>query len=80
MPTILRLEGLVFRILLRDHDPPHVHVYDADGMAKIGLGDEDEGPSLMKNEGMSPKMLRKAVRIVEDRQDWFLRAWRKHHA
>ena len=38
MPEILRLFGLIFSIYTRDHQPPHVHVRNADGEAKFIVG------------------------------------------
>jgi hypothetical protein len=37
MPTVLRRDGFEFVIYLDDHNPPHVHVFKADGEGKIEL-------------------------------------------
>lgn len=79
MPTILISHGLTFKILTRDHDPAHVHVYKAGQTAKIGIGDEERGPYLMMNLGMRAKDLRIALETVEQNQEMFLIAWRKCH-
>jgi hypothetical protein len=79
MPTILTCQGTTFKILTRDHDPAHVHVYRAGDAAKIGLGDEENGPYLMLNVGMKAKDLRQALEIVEQNQAMLLAAWRKYH-
>lgn len=78
MPTVHRFKGLTFKVLTRDHDPPHVHVYTVDGTAKIGLGSEVQGPYLMANVGMRAGDVRLAVQMVEQHQGRFLEAWRKY--
>jgi hypothetical protein len=70
---------MIFKVLTRDHDPAHVHVYKAGETAKIGLGDEENGPYLMVNVGMKAKDLRVAMEVVGRNQAMFLAAWRKTH-
>lgn len=79
MPTVLLSMGFAFKVLTRDHDPAHVHVYRNDTTAKIGLGSEEVAPYLILNLGMSTKDLRKALEIIEQNQTMFLIAWRKYH-
>ncbi|MGG6266137.1 DUF4160 domain-containing protein [Leptolyngbya sp. AN03gr2] len=47
MPTLLRQDGFEIRMYFDDHDPPHVHVFKAEGQAKIALGNSEVVPSLI---------------------------------
>ncbi len=75
MPTILRHGGFEVRIQTADHEPPHVHVYNAGGMVKIEL----EPIRTKSRSGMSAQMAAQAERIVAQHQGMLLEAWRKIH-
>lgn len=75
MPTILRIDGFDVRINTADHEPAHVHVYKAEGMAKIYL----EPVFIKSRAGMSAKVVSQAERIVTEHQAMLLEAWRKIH-
>jgi hypothetical protein len=75
MPTILRVDGFDVRINTADHEPAHVHVYKAGGMAKIYLE-----PVFVKSRmGMSARMAAQAELIVADHRGMLLKAWREIH-
>lgn len=78
MPTVYRCKSLTFKVLTRDHDPPHLHVYTAEGTAKISLGSEICGPYLRANVGMRASDVRLALQVIEEQQAWFLELWRKY--
>jgi hypothetical protein len=78
MVTIHREAGLQFRIFTDDHEPAHVHVA-AQGLAKINLVGTDGAPELVHSGGLKAGDLRKAMRIVGERQDEFLEKWREFH-
>jgi hypothetical protein len=40
MPTVLRLQGCIWRIYTHDHPPPHAHVKVGDGIIVINLDTE----------------------------------------
>jgi hypothetical protein len=63
----------------REHGPPHVHVFNADGEAKVSIGDVDEAPALLLVVGMRRRDAVRALRIVEERQETFLARWRDYH-
>lgn len=81
MVTIHREFG--FRVVVypgdREHRPPHVHVFNAEGEAKIALGDAETAPSVMLVAGMRKPDVREALRIVEEHQEAFLARWRHYH-
>jgi hypothetical protein len=72
-----------FRVVIypgrREHGPPHVHVFNADGEAKVSIGDVDEAPALLLVVGMRRRDAVRALRIVEERQETFLARWRDYH-
>ncbi|HEX7239584.1 MAG TPA: DUF4160 domain-containing protein [Longimicrobiaceae bacterium] len=81
MVTILRSGP--FHVVIypgdREHMPPHVHVFNADGEVKVSIGGEDTAPSVMLVFGMRKPDVRTALRIVEEKQEACLRAWRRYH-
>jgi hypothetical protein len=79
MPTIHREGGFRFMIFTDDHEPAHVHVWKAGTMAKIHLGDADHRPEPVDPGIMRTVDVRRAVRIVEARQEQFLAEWREIH-
>ncbi len=74
MPTILIINGLKFRIYVRDHEPVHVHVVSSDGEAKFKVSDE---VSLMENRGLKPKDLKFAESIIEENKELIITEWIK---
>lgn len=78
MVTVHREAGLRLVIFTDDHEPAHVHVI-GDGNAKIDLTGPDGKPELVTNDGFKVGDLRKAMRIVGERQAWLLEKWNEHH-
>ena len=62
MPTILVIFGLRFYFFANEHLPIHVHLENADGLAKIALEPEIK---LVENNGIKPKDIKRAMSIVE---------------
>jgi hypothetical protein len=75
MVVVLRESGMRVVIYLDDHEPPHVHVYYADGAAKIELGDDEEHMRIVDAESMKAGDLRKAKRIVARHRDELMAKW-----
>lgn len=71
-PTLLRQDGFRFYFYSREEARAHVHVAHADGEAKFWLSPQ---VGLELNEGLKPKQLAKAQRLVEENHDVFLKAW-----
>lgn len=78
MVTEHREGGLRFIVFTDDHPPPHVHVV-GDGRAKIVLAGADGAPELVYNDGLKAGDLRKAMRIVAERQAAMLERWNDYH-
>lgn len=78
MVTIYRANGLRVVIFLDDHEPAHVHVF-GDGQAKINLVGADGEAELIWAEGMKSSDVRRAMRMVADRREEFLKRWREVH-
>lgn len=77
MPTILEKDGFRIIIRTRDHNPPHVHVYKADGQIAIALGSETEPVEIVANWMKNRLDAKKAVAIVEENQMHLLAKWRE---
>lgn len=78
MVTVLRAEGLRVVIFLNDHHPAHVHVF-GDGEAKINLLGSDGACALVWADGMRSGEVRRAMRIVTERQAALLTRWEAIH-
>lgn len=78
MVTLHREGGLRFVIFTDDHEPAHVHVVGS-GSAKINLAGRDGLPELVRNGGLKAGDLRKAMRIIGERQAAMLERWKAIH-
>jgi hypothetical protein len=79
MPTILHADGFEVMIYLRDHRPPHVHVFDADGQAIVNLGGPGEPPSFREVRRMKTQNVVRAMALVREHAAGFLAEWRRIH-
>jgi len=79
MPTILLINGFRFIIWPDDHEPPHVHVFKADGEAKVGIGDSTQAPVLVSIYGFNKREATFIWRAVAAHQEELLQAWEKIH-
>ncbi len=75
MPTILLAFGLRFYFYSEEHLPIHVHVENSDGRAKFAL---EPDVTLIKNEGMKSKDLKKAKVLCETFKEDFVAKWHEH--
>jgi len=78
MVTVHREAGLRFIIFSDDHPPPHVHVV-GDGKAKFVIAGTNGDPELAYNDGLKAGDLRKAMRIVAERQATLIERWKDYH-
>ncbi|MEY8685215.1 DUF4160 domain-containing protein [Bacteroides sp. AN502(2024)] len=76
MPTILVIFGLRFYFFANEHLPIHVHLENADGLAKIALEPEIK---LVENNGIKPKDIKRAMSIVEQYREEFIEKWKEFH-
>ena len=76
MPTILVIFGLRFYFFANEHLPIHVHLENADGLAKISLEPEIK---LVENNGIKPKGIKRAMSIVEQYREEFIEKWIEFH-
>ncbi len=75
MPTIINQAGFSVRIRTNDHEPMHVHVFKADGEAKINI----ENAEVVKIWNMSAKDVKKAEEIVSENSEMLAEKWREIH-
>jgi hypothetical protein len=74
-PAVFRWEGYRFFFFSREERRPHVHVYCPDGEAKFWL---EPAVELARNHGLSSVQLTALKKVVEERRDDILDAWRRH--
>ncbi|MBI5957890.1 MAG: DUF4160 domain-containing protein [Chloroflexi bacterium] len=70
-PTVLRKGKLKIMVFSRDHNPPHVHVYDAEKQVTIKL----KPVQVMENSGFNSRKLGQVLEIIEEHQALLLAAW-----
>lgn len=75
MPTIFFYLGFRFFFYSNEHKPPHVHVRCASGKCKFSL----EDGSLLEDSTMKPKDLKKAIEILKEKREEFLKEWLNFH-
>ncbi len=78
MVTVFRAHGLSVVIFVNDHEPAHVHVY-GDGEVKINLAGPGGTPLLVWVDNMTRSEVRRALRIVIERQTALLAKWEEIH-
>ena len=71
MPTVLRLNGYDVMIYTHDHLPRHVHVFHGDSEVIMNIDDL----TVVKNFGMSGRVLREAQRLVAANQLFLHSEW-----
>jgi hypothetical protein len=74
MPTLLIIFGLRFYFYSNDHEPMHIHVQSADGVAKFEILDQ---VVLLSNSGLKNKDLKLAESIIEENLENFRNGWHK---
>ncbi len=74
MPTIWTQDGFRFFFFSNEHEPLHVHVEKGDAAAKFNL----IPVSLVKNERMKAKDIKKAEAIILENQEYFITKWKAY--
>jgi hypothetical protein len=75
MPVALRVKGYRFFFFsLEGHEPPHIHVEQAERFAKFWLNPI----SLVKSRGFRSNELSEIQKIVEENRDTLLEKWNEH--
>lgn len=80
-PTVLRVGGFRTLIFLppREDEPPHVHVWNADGEVVIKLSVGEKPQTIRTVAGMPTSDVADAFWIVEEHTEYLLHCWRKYH-
>ncbi len=79
MPAVLRQDGFDVDIYTNDHEPPHVHVWKAEGEVVINLGEGAGIPTIRDVNRMGKKHVRKAYAIVEQGLYYLRDKWKETH-
>jgi len=75
MPVALRVKGYRFFFFsLEGHEPPHIHVEQAERFAKFWLNPV----ALAKSRGFRSNELTEIQRIIEESRDTLLEKWDEH--
>lgn len=75
MPIALRVKGYRFFVFsLEGHEPPHIHVEQAERFAKFWLNPV----SLAKSRGFRSGELSEIQKIVKENRETLLEKWNEH--
>jgi hypothetical protein len=74
-PTVFIWKGYRFYFFSREERRPHVHAFCSDGEAKFWL---DPKVELAGKHGLSQVQVNELQKMVEEKRDEILDAWRKH--
>ena len=75
MPELWRMFGMRFFFYSREHEPIHVHVKSAEGLAKFKV--TEEGVEIVTNAGMRAKDLNLALMEILKRKDFVISEWER---
>jgi Domain of unknown function (DUF4160) len=75
MPTVLLIDGLRVVIYPNDHPPAHVHVIGPGWVVVVNL----IGLHLREVIGCDERQARRVLRLVGERRDTLLEAWKRIH-
>ena len=71
--------GFEFYIFPNDHGWPHVHVYKAEGYAKIAIGNERQPPwAIEVSRKMRNSDVERAIQVIAENQETLTEQWRKY--
>lgn len=76
MPELFRMFGMMFFFFSLEHLPIHIHVRNADGIAKSDIVPEVK---LIESKGMKPKDIVLAEALVEERKEEIIKKWKDFH-
>jgi len=79
MPTILRIDGYEIVIYLRDHLPPHVHVFAHGCEAVIELQCPEGAPEIREFYRFKSRQLRGVLDVVTTHQEQLCAMWKVIH-
>lgn len=77
MPEIFRAYGLRFFFYSREHEPIHVHVKNADGVAKFILN--EHGFILDYNKGIKAREINIANKLLSENIQTVVKLWIEHN-
>lgn len=76
MPELFRMFGMKFFFFSLEHLPIHIHVRNADGIAKFNLEPEI---TLIEAKGIKPKDLVLAEALINERKEEIIKKWNEVH-
>jgi hypothetical protein len=76
MPELFRMFGMRFFFFSLEHLPIHIHVRNADGIAKFDVLPDVR---LVESKGMKTKDLVLAEALVEEKKEEIIKKWKEFH-
>jgi len=76
-PEIFIMFGMKFFFYSLEHLPIHIHVRNADGIAKFNL---EPDILLIEAKGIKPKDLMLAEALIQERKEEITKKWKEFHS
>lgn len=77
--VIVREDGWCIEVYTRDHPPPHVHAWCADGEVKVSIPPPGEPVAVLNVRKLSTIQAVRGVRMVETHRALLRAAWSEIH-
>ncbi|MEL5894399.1 DUF4160 domain-containing protein [Bacteroides sp. GD17] len=76
MPEIFRFFGFSFFYYSKEHEPPHVHVEGANGIAKFEWNGENF--ILKEKQGIKTNDIKRISGVIEENKDLIIKHWNNY--
>ncbi|MDE5876724.1 MAG: DUF4160 domain-containing protein [Muribaculaceae bacterium] len=78
MPELFRFYGFLFFFYSREHEPIHVHVEGAGGVAIFDYDENSDGFILREKRNIKANDLKRITQVIIDNQDIIIKRWKEY--
>lgn len=77
MPELFRFYGFLFFFYTREHEPIHVHVEGAEGMAVFVYDEESDTFIIREKKNIKSNDLKRIKSVIADNKDIIIKRWKE---
>lgn len=77
MPELFRFYGFLFFFYTREHEPIHVHVEGAEGMAVFDYDEESDTFIIREKKNIKSNDLKRIKGVIADNKDIIIKRWKE---
>ena len=77
MPELFRFYGFLFFFYTREHEPIHVHVEGAEGMAIFDYDEESDSFIIREKKNIKSNDLKRIKGVIADNKDIIIKRWKE---